>query len=123
MGTIVIKPDRDTDFYVGWSSVTESPHWWGPRSEVTRYLLDDARRRGGIDDPPGDRLQRADQHGTSAHDRRDGGWDDDGFIYEQRGVLPRRHLAEACRLLEVGDESAVWDLMQPFEDEAEVRRD
>jgi hypothetical protein len=27
-----------------------------------------------------------------------------------------------CRLLEAGNEAGVWDLMEPFEDEAEVRR-
>ena len=59
--------------------------------------------------------------GTSAYDG-DGGWDDPGFIYEQRGWLPRRHLAEMCRLLEARDEPAVWDLLEPFEDGMEVRR-
>jgi hypothetical protein len=122
MGTIVVKPDRDVDFYVGWSSVTESPHWWGTRSEAAEYIHEDARQRGGVDDPPEKRLARADEHGTSAYDRRDGGWDDDGFIYEQRGWLPRRSLAAACALLGAGREAAVWDLLEPFEDEAEVRR-
>lgn len=45
-----------------------------------------------------------------------------GFSYEQRGVLPRRHLARACELLGEGRQSEVWDLLVPFEDGMEVRR-
>jgi hypothetical protein len=122
MGTIVIKPERDVDFYVGWSSVTERPHWWGSRAEVTGYLDEDRRRRGGIDHPAAERLARADEYGTSDMSIRDGGWDDEGFIYEQRGWLRRDRLVEACRCLAAGDEPGVWDLLEPFEDEAEVRR-
>lgn len=122
MGTIVIKPERDRDFYVGWSTVTENPHWWGDRAEVTSYLAEDRKRRGNIDDPPEVRLARADEHGTSDMSCDDGGWDDPGFIYEQRGWLPRERLTEACRLLGMGNEAGVWDLLEPFEDETEVRR-
>lgn len=121
MGTIVIKPERDVDFYVGWSSVTESPHWWGSRAEVTPYMEDDARRRGHVD-PVGPRFARADEHGTSSIGAIEGGWDDEGFIYEQRGWLRRDRLVEACRRLAAGDEPGVWDLLEPFEDESEVRR-
>jgi hypothetical protein len=120
MGTIVVKPERDVDFYVGWSSIVEAPVWWGPAAEVIEYMRDDARR--GPSDPVEQRLARADETGTSAHDRRDGGWDDEGFIYEQRGFMRREHLTEMCRLLEAKNEPAVWDLLEPFEDEEEVRR-
>ncbi len=120
MGTIVIKPDRDVDFYVGWSSIVEAPVWWGPTAEVREYILQDVRR--GISDSPEVRLARADEHGTSSHDPRDGGWDDEGFIYEQRGFLRRDRIAQVCRLLEQQNLDAVWDLLEPFEDEAEVRR-
>lgn len=119
MGTIVIKPDRDRDFYVGWSTVTENPHWWGPRAEVTAYLAEQATP--DRQSQPEARLARTDERGTSSYNG-EGGWDDDGFIYEQRGWLPRRHLAEVCRLLEAENEPAVWDLLEPFDDETEVRR-
>ena len=97
MGTIVIKPERDVDFYIGWSTITENPHWWGSRAEATEYLAEDRSRRGNIDHPPEERLARADQHGTSDMSVRDGEWGDDEFIYEQRGILHRKHLIEACR--------------------------
>ena len=122
MGTIVIKPERDVDFYIGWSTITENPHWWGSRAEATEYLAEDRSRRGNIDHPPEERLARADQHGTSDMSVRDGEWGDDEFIYEQRGILHRKHLIEACRRLAGGDEPGVWDLLEPFEGETEVRR-
>lgn len=120
MGTIVIKPERDVDFYVGWSSIVEAPVWWGDRAEVAEYMADDARC--GPSDEIKKRFARADENGTSSYNRRDGGWDDHGFVYEQRGILPRKHLIEACRRLEAGDEPGVWDLLEPFEDGIEVRR-
>jgi hypothetical protein len=120
MGTIVVKPDRDRDLYVGWSSIVEAPVWWGPRAEVLQYLADD--HRGRSDDAPEARLARADEAGTSAYDKRDGGWDDEGFVYEQRGWLPRTKLIPLCEALQRGDESAAWDLLEPFDDETEVRR-
>ena len=119
MPRIVIKPERDRDLYVGWSTIVEAPVWHGPRAEVLGYLAQEAIRYPT--DDPETRLARADATGTSAHDG-DGGWDDPGFIYEQRGWLPRRHLAEMCRLLEAGNEAGVWDLLEPFDNETEVRR-
>lgn len=122
MGTIIIKPERGEDFYVGWSGIVEAPVWWGTRDEVTRYLVEDRRLRGNVDDLPEVRLARADQYGTSDMSVREGAWADEGLIYEQRGILPRRHLAEMCQRLAENDEPGVWDLLEPFEDETEVRR-
>lgn len=121
MGTIVIKPERDRDFYIGWSTITENPHWWGPRAEVTAYIAESAHP-DHLDSQPERRLARADRHGTSDMSIRDGGWDDAGFIYEQRGWLPRRHLVALCEALGRDDEPAAWDLLEPFDDDTPVRR-
>ena len=124
MGTIVIKPERDTDLYVGWSTIVEAPVWWGPRAEVTQYLIEDAAKPYGDSTSPEARLARADANGTSALGGFAffGRWDDEDLIYEQRGLLPRRCLIEACEALAREDESAVWDLLEPLEDGMEVRR-
>lgn len=121
MPTIVIKPSRDEDFYVGWSTIVEAPVWCGSREEAAQILVLDA---SGSPDQPESRLVRADINGTSAAGDFAwfGRWDYEAFIYEQRGRLLRERLAQAVRLLESGDESAVWDLLVPFEDESEVRR-
>lgn len=125
MPTIVIKPERDQDFYVGWSTIVEAPAWFGSRTEAAGYIAEDHRQHGGPTAPPEERLARADEYGSSIKPEANFGygyWDHDGFIYEQRGVLPRKHLIEACRLLAAENEPGVWDLLEPFEDEAEVRR-
>jgi hypothetical protein len=125
MASIVIKPERDRDFYICWSNGTEQPVAWGDRVFMLDHLNREHPANGHrINDPAG-RLQRADEHGTSAVGGFAffGRWDDDGLTYEQRGVLPRQHLIRACELLSAGREAEVWDLLEPFEDGMEVRRD
>ena len=67
----LIKPSRDEDFYVEWSSVVEAPTAFGPREWLTEYLMrpfapTDSERyefeRGQVDK----RFDRADATGTSA---------------------------------------------------------
>ncbi len=124
MPTIVIKPERDLDFYVGWSTITENPHWWGNRSDALTYLIEDVEKPHGDKTDPVARLVRADSNGTSAL----GGfvffgrWDYEAFIYEQRGYLPRTLLIAACEELGRKNDPGVWDLLQPLEDGMEVRR-
>ncbi|MFD6565482.1 hypothetical protein [Micromonospora profundi] len=129
MPSIVIKPERDRDFYVIWSTIVEAPTAWGTRAEVRGYLAEDWEERSPgrtpdmLDDFDG-RLDRAAVHGTSALGGFAffGRWDDEGFMYEQRGVLPRHHLTRACELLGEDRESEVWDLLEPIEEGMEVRR-
>lgn len=128
MPTIIIKPDQDRDLYVAWSTVVEAPVAWGSRAETLTWLAERWQRdfpdqaHNRITDPE-QRLRRVDATGTSAAGgfSHFGAWDA-GLVYEQRGVLPRRHLARACELIGAGRESEVWDLLEPFEDLAEVRR-
>lgn len=122
MGHIVIKPERDRDLYVVWSTIVDAPLAWGDRAEVHDYLTRDQPGHGLAG--PAARLDRADLNGTSALGDFSffGRWDDEGLGYEQRGYLPRQHLARACELLGEDREAEVWDLLKPFEDVGEVRR-
>ncbi len=122
MATVLIKAERGTDFYVGWSLEFEAPVWWGSRAEVAEYLAEDAN--GHALNDPGRRLARADEHGTSAVGgfAYFGRWDDGGFMYEQRGVLPRGRLIDACQFLAAGKEEQVWDLLEQFDEGFPVRR-
>jgi hypothetical protein len=127
MGHILIKPTRDRDEYVYWSTIVEAPIAWGDREEMLRELTAEWHRDHGHDVPPagltapGKRLERADTYGSSSLDGFYR-WDDDSLIYEQRGLLARVDLYRAATLLGNGRESEVWDLLTPFEDEVEVRR-
>ncbi len=126
MPSTIIKPERDRDLYVIWSTITECPIAWGDRTEVLEIITEDWRRHRDSDPiaNPAGRLDRADIYGTSAADGFAffGRWDYDGFMYEQRGILPRRYLARACELLEEGREPEVRDLLEPIEEGMEVRR-
>lgn len=129
MPTILIKPERDRDLYVAWSTITRNPIAWGDRAQMLAWAEEDWQRRQRGKQPdlmsePAGRLDRADIHGTSAAGGFAffGRWDDDGFVYEQRGFLPRACLALACEKLAADQEAEVWDLLEPFDDETEVRR-
>ncbi|WP_439947224.1 hypothetical protein [Streptomyces sp. BBFR109] len=70
---------------------------------------------------PKSRLDRADATGTSSH-TGDGAWDDAGFIAEQRGWLRRDRLGDYAQLWLADRQGEAFDLLEPFEDETEVRR-
>lgn len=108
MPSYVVKVNREEDFYVLWSDVTESPHVWGDRAEVEEYMKTYAM----AGDLP-ERFDRADKRGTSAfpgfYD-----WEDSGFIYEQRGFLPRSSLRAFLESYD-GYEFDLT-LLEPFDD-------
>ena len=107
----VIKPDRDKDFYVGWSHVCEMPVWCGTRAEALE------------DGCPPSRLRRADETGTSIRDGFGCAWHHGGLIAEQRGYLPRARIGDYAALYLLGQMDAAFDLLEPFDGETEVRRD
>lgn len=128
MGHILIKPVPDRDEYVYWSTVVEAPIAFGDREEMLEELNDEWRRQYGSIAPQGDsaplaRLHRADTLGSSAaREYGYGHWDDESFIFEQRGLLARKDLYRAAELLYRERDAEVWDLLTPFEGETEVRR-
>jgi hypothetical protein len=112
MGSTVIKPSRDEDWYVVWSSVAELPLAFGDRAYIRAFLHDYDDRELEA------RLQRADDQGTSAT------WADglrftDEFclIFEQRGVLRRQHVKALCICIGNDSDADVADLLEPFDDE------
>lgn len=107
---IIVKAAPDRDLYIGWSNVVEAPTGMWTRAEALAYGF------------PRSRLDRADRTGTSSMVPGSGQWDDIGFVAEQRGWLRRDRIADYAQALFAGDENAAWDLLEPFEDETEVRR-
>lgn len=90
MPSFILKVNKEEDLYVYWSTVVESPHTWGTKDEVFKYLTENLDHNKEDTER---RFERANERGTSAFAyRMDGGWDDSGFIFEQRGVLPRANL-------------------------------
>lgn len=111
MPTYIIKPSRDEDFYVWWSTVVDAPIGWGPRDYVP---LDN--------EGSPERFARADERGTSANwpdwpiEKMPFGWnvsewritnqDDLEETGEGWWLLPRKNLREFCRRRDAGEQIA-----------------
>jgi hypothetical protein len=122
MPSYVVKVTPDQDRYVYWSTVTDSPHFWGGRAEMMDMLVHDSREKPEYALPEAEkRLGRADATGTSAH-HGDMRWDDDVLIVEQRGILRRGHLGAFLDTFNQADESFDWSMLEPFEDDEEPPR-
>lgn len=124
MPSYVLKESPESHYYVVWSTVTESPYFGGTRAETAEWLTEHARMTGRQEADP-DRFARADRTGSSAKwpssDRPYLGWQDWGAIYLQRGTVPRNRIGELTRRLMADENADVTDLLEPFEDETEVR--
>jgi hypothetical protein len=112
MGQTLIKPDRDEDFYVLWSSIVEAPLAWGTRAGIIAY---------GLGDDAEERIARTDKNGTSALWPSTGSYayaynDDDGIVYQQQGIVRRHNLKELCNRLAQSEDPDLSDLIEPFED-------
>lgn len=105
MGRNLIKPNKDEDFYVEWSSISDSPIAWGSKEVLTwnRHTVSAERE-----------FRYADEKGNS--------WGDTPFeIYEQRGIVKHSDLKELCLSLnEDGtptEESFQWVDDSEFQDD------
>lgn len=107
---LLVKAAKDRDMYVGWSNVCEMPAGLWTRAEALAYGF------------PRSRLDRADENGSSDLSCGDGHWGDAGFIAEQRGWLRRDRLGDYAQLWLADRQGEAFDLLEPFEDESEVRR-
>ena len=110
MPSYIVKAAPEQDFYVIWSTVTESPHCWGGQRAV-RAWLHVHEDRPANDQP---RWDCADATGTSSLDGFYG-WDDDGFIYDQRGWLPRPRLLAFLATFDSTTEEFDLSLLDPLE--------
>lgn len=123
MGEFVIKPARDRDLYVVWSTGRDGAELVGTRDEVYAYWLTEYGRRSD----PAAMLDRVDQAGTSVRARRygptlTGAWDDPLPLLVMHpppgGRLPRTRLAAyAQALLEQrdADAAALLDPRKPVD--------
>lgn len=118
MPRIVLKATPERDLYCEWSTIVDSVTFIGTRAEIVEYLGEGEFRGSG--DRPEVRVSRADHFGTSAMygDPHDGAWEDSGFVYEQRGWLPRARLVDLLdRYLADPEDPKVDDLLDPLEDD------
>lgn len=99
---ILIKPRRDEDFYVEWSTICDAPKWFGTREGLAAYLFRqvssrDRRDAGGerhAREQIEDRLAHTDRHGTSSM-IGEADWSDAEILLMEDGLGPcegRPHL-------------------------------
>jgi hypothetical protein len=113
---LLLKYAKDEDFYVAWSESCEEPAWYGTRAEAAKFGYTE------------ERIARADENGTSSMPLLADGspwkggpfyaWDDDGMIVLQRGFLRRETLRAFTILYLGGEQTAAFDLLEPFEESA-----
>lgn len=121
MPSYVVKVTPDEDLYVVWSTVEECPYAWGTREEITGYLLERSEKQPKYAKPEIDeRFERADATGTSMFYGHYS-WDAAGFIFQQKGLLPRSKLAAFLDSYSCEDGRDTYDetLLEPFEDDDE----
>lgn len=116
MPRYIVKPKRDEDFYVVYSTIVDAPARWGTRAELAADPASEAWP---------DRMERADEHGTSAMWGEPPylGWDEteitvrEGFDPEKRekkawsATVARDDLREFCE--SIGAHGR-WDPRSPL---------
>jgi hypothetical protein len=94
VGSALIKPDPNDDFYVVYSSIVDLPVLWGSRKK----LLKKTKKNWDSDEwfPKTKDLDRADRNPYP------GFQDIDGVTWLQKGALPVNKLKDMCGLLDLG---------------------
>jgi hypothetical protein len=114
MPSFIVKPERDVDFYVVWSTVVDSVTYAGSRAELIADL------GTGVGTEPA-RFARADRHGSSVAGDHVGylGWAHETFMVgeplgEQR-TMPRRNLRAFAEAVLAADVPAAFALTDPLD--------
>lgn len=117
MGRHIVKPTRDVDLYVEWSSGTDSPTAWGTKEQLLEWGTVSRNEEGER------RFQRADATSTSALWYK-ASWDEDeDYSFMNTGSIPRSRIPELLTVLEdIPDDGNAYKnprviaLLTPFED-------
>lgn len=125
MPTYILKVAPEKDLYIGWSTVTDSIHFWGTREEIIEREIDEAQRRADeivktARTEVEQRLDRADETGTTAlwGTPPAYGFQSGQMIWQGQGYLPRERIEEmlATYNTSIGDFEGEH-LLKPFEDD------
>jgi hypothetical protein len=118
MGQTIVKPNRDENFYILWSSIVEAPLAWGTKEDFQTnppWPEDNT-------DFSDERFDRVDRTSTSARYYVTSWDEEDTYIYEQRGWIERSRLKEITDILEreesvPNDHPEILALLHPFEED------
>lgn len=92
----IVKPEKDKDFYVEWSTVVDAPTFYGTRADIIEHSKESDWRHIAEE-----RLERADATGTSARWYKASWEDDEIYILEQTGTFPRSKMFEVVTVYDL----------------------
>lgn len=97
MTDIIVKPNRDEDFYVLWNLNTDSPFAWGTRAD-----LESMKDKHFPKHQRNARFQRADNTSTSGLGGYASSWDaeDKHYVYHGHVFIAREKIRELCRIMD-----------------------
>ena len=124
MPHLILKPQRDVDFYVDWSTITDTVVASGTRAELSAAMVTHRTLCAGSDPS---RFDRADRTGSSADGAWVGylGWDSPATLiashpFDEQRLLPRENLRAFADALNADDVPAALALTSPIEDAGEA---
>lgn len=121
MGTVIIKPKRDEDVYVLWSTNSDGPWMIGTREETLDELIEYSEMKEHHARPETeDRLDRTDKYGTSERIGVHTWVEDSTWIWHQIGTVKRSNIGTLAELELSGVEwpdPRLQAIIEPFEDE------
>jgi hypothetical protein len=119
MPSYVLKasPDASEDLYCIYSTIVDAVTVIGTRGDIRQYLL----HQDGVNGKPDERLERADQNGSSCLIDSDGtgvwyGWAEESISIREGpgdGELPRKDLSAYLGYMEAHNNEAAAKLVQP----------
>lgn len=119
MGRYIVKPHKDLDLYIEWSSIVDSPTFAGSRQQITPYLMNGDRQGKPTAEEVAERLNRTDDNGSSLLDHTSEYWDDEGLIpatHKGQRWLKRERFGAYCLLVMAGDIEGAYLLTESLDD-------
>jgi len=119
MGRMIVKPNREKNLYVLWSSITDTPLMWGKRRHFLKWAKDPANWDVLSPDQIEAMLDRADATSSSSRIFPES-WDEDfSIIYAGYGYIMNSEQEKLLEVLELKDvdtdDPRALALLHPFE--------
>ena len=120
MADVIIKPNRDEDFYILWSMNADAPISWGSRADLEQLAPKYFPRNNRVA-----RFNRADETSSSGRGDYATTWDEDSeYVYHNQYTIRRSRLKELIEVLKTlpndGSQDECGDVMVLMEPE-EIR--
>lgn len=116
MGQVIIKPERETDFYIIWSDNVDAPVAFGTRASLMA---------SGGPVRTAENFDRADANSSSSYRFPESWGKELWMIFQNSGTIPRSRMIELCKRLDpIWDDLYGWyrypqiiELLDPLDDE------